>query len=173
MPPQGSLLAAVIIKPHGVRGEVLVESYLEGNVSFKDIKEITLVPPQGTPEKLKLLSARLGAKGWLLKIEGIENRQEAEKLRGANIEIDRSLLPATEEGEFYYHDLIGSQVVTCSGGFVGVVEGVFPRAEQDLLVVVSPEGKEKLIPATEPIIVEVDIEAGKIVIDPPDGLLEL
>lgn len=173
MPPKGSLLAAVVLKPHGVRGEVLVESYLEGNISFKDISTITLIPPRGSPVKLKLQSARTGAKGWLLKIEGIEDRGEAEKLRGARIEIERSLLPPTEEGEFYYHDLIGAEVVTCAGIHVGVVASVFPRAGQDLLVVVSPAGKESLIPAVEPIIVEVDIEAGRIVIDPPEGLLEL
>lgn len=173
MPPKGNLLAAVVLKPHGVRGEVLVESYLEGNISFTDIREIILRPPKASPEKLKLLSARISAKGWLLKIEGIESREEAEKMRGAEIEIERSLLPATEEGEYYRHDLIGSEVVTVQGESVGVVKGVFPRAPQDLLVVLSGKGEEKLIPAVAPIIVEINLEAGKIVIDPPDGLLEL
>ena len=82
-------------------------------------------------------------------------------------------LAALEEGEVFYHQLLGAEVVTAEGEPVGRVREVFETAPTHLLEVKGEGGKLHLIPFSERIVRKVDVEAGRIVIKPPPGLLEL
>jgi 16S rRNA processing protein RimM len=98
---------------------------------------------------------------------------EARALAGADIFVPEDEAKPLAEDVFYEHQLQGCRVVTTDGAEVGVVEGVLSAGESDLLVIRSEAKKEILIPFNREICRTVDVASGRIVIDPPDGLLDL
>ncbi len=161
-----------IAGPHGVRGEVKLKSYLVGNLHLGKMSDVYLLLPGGKKIKKKLLSARQGPKGPLLTIDGVNDRDEVEKLKGAIVEADSELLPPEDENEYYWIDIIGLKVVSADNEEIGEVTNLMEGAGQDLLIV-NHQGREVMVPFVEPIVVEVDVEAGKVTIDPPEGLLDI
>jgi 16S rRNA processing protein RimM len=104
---------------------------------------------------------------FLVKFEGSESREHAERLRGA-LFVRSDQVRELEADEYWPHDLIGCEVVTTTGDSVGEVSRIVPGAAQDLMVVGSDEA---LIPMVKEIVVSVDTGARRVVIDPPEGLL--
>lgn len=109
---------------------------------------------------------------FLLKLEEIDSFDEASRLVGAEVQVSESELSALEEDVFYQFDLIGCRVITLTGDVVGQIARIIPAAGNDLLEV-KRDNREVLIPFTEHICVKVDIKGKRIVIDPPEGLLDL
>lgn len=109
---------------------------------------------------------------FLLKLEGIDSFDEAGRLVGAEVQVSETALSALEEDEYYQFDLIGCRIVTVAGDVVGQITRIIPAAGNDLLEV-QRDNREVLIPFTEHICVKVDIKGKRIVIDPPEGLLDL
>jgi 16S rRNA processing protein RimM len=111
----------------------------------------------------------------LVRFEGCDDREAAEALRGTVLVIESAeLAPLTDPEEFYDHDLIGLRVVTATGDPVGTVADVLHHG-QNLLVVAGEgtrSGAEILVPFVAPLVPEVDVAAGRLVIDPPPGLLD-
>jgi 16S rRNA processing protein RimM len=107
----------------------------------------------------------------LVRFQGIEDRAAAEGIRGA-LFVSSEALRDLEEGEFWTHELTGCSVVSTDGHIVGTVDSVIANPGQDLLVVATGSG-EVLVPAVAPIVVEVDVAARRVTIDPPEGLLDL
>lgn len=171
MPRKGRLIIGAVARPHGLSGEAKFNSRLVGNLDITNIGEVTIIPGDGPPETRRLLKARQGTKGWILKFEGIDTPEEVKRLAGALIEIDASYLPPAQDGEYYHEELIGLVVTDARGERLGVVKAIIPRAGQDLLAI-DVSGREVLVPAVEPIVSEIRLEEGVIVIDPPEGLLE-
>jgi 16S rRNA processing protein RimM len=119
---------------------------------------------------LTVQSAREHGDRFLVKFEGTDDRDAAEGLRGA-LYVPESEARDLESGEFWEHDLEGLAVVhATTGDAVGTVAYVQPGPAQDLLVLDTPAG-ERLVPFVSEIVVEVDVEAGRVRIDPPEGLL--
>jgi len=110
---------------------------------------------------------------FVLKLEGVETMTQAEALAGAEVLVPEEELQPLKADTFYHHQIMGCRVVTVDGREVGRVADIQSAAGNDLLVI-RPEGREEiLIPFSRDICREVDLEAGLIVIDPPDGLLDL
>lgn len=107
----------------------------------------------------------------LIKFEGVDSRPEAEALRGGALYIGPEDLRDLGEDEYWPHELIGYEVVLASGGAAGEVSRIVPGTAQDLLAVFTESG-EKLIPLVKAIVVDVSPESGRVVIDPPEGLLD-
>jgi 16S rRNA processing protein RimM len=124
-------------------------------------------------EELVVEESRPFKRGELVKFEGIADRTAAETLTGRYLLAPRTALPEPEPGEFYYHQLLGLAVETVSGKPVGRVREVFETEPHHLLEVKSADGKLHLIPFAERIVKEIDLEGGRLVIEPPPGLLEL
>jgi 16S rRNA processing protein RimM len=164
-------------KPHGIRGELFVESLTDhpGDVFVSGVvlrpgDESGRAPDPHQPG-LHVLSARPFRDGWLLSFEGIEDRGSADRLRGRDLLIERSRLPPLAEGEVFYHQLPGMQVYTVGGAHVGQVQQLYELRPNDLLEVRTERGTV-LLPFHEHMIREVDVPGGRIVIDPPEGLLD-
>lgn len=126
---------------------------------------------------LTVRSSRWHAGHVLIRFEGIFDRSQAESLRGVWLTIDSASVPPPEhEDEFHDQQLVGLNVVTAQGQPVGTVTGVLHHG-QDLLVIEPGAGGarpgEVLVPFVAAIAVQVDLSAGRLVIDPPPGLLEL
>ncbi len=107
---------------------------------------------------------------FLVRFEGVDSRESAEQLRGAlyTRDLERRALG---DDEYWQKDLVGCTVITSDGASVGEVTGVVEAPAQDLLVVVTERG-ERMIPLVKAIVPEVDVSARRIVIDPPEGLLD-
>ena len=110
-------------------------------------------------------------RGVLLSLQGIESRNDAERLRGATLEIPGDQVLPLAENEYYYFQLIGLQVVAESGESIGKVEDIISYPANDVFVVRMGE-REVLIPDVPDIICKVDLQNGCLVINPLPGLLD-
>src|SRR6266496_3565053 len=165
-----------VVRPHGIRGEVAVEvrtddpgqRFAAGSVLGTD-------PPAVGP--LNVVSTRWHRGRLLVSFAGITDRNQAEPLRGVWLTVNAAQVTAPEDpDEFHDHELVGLTVVTTAGEQVGVVTDVRHHG-QDLLVIEPAAGShrrgEVLVPFVAAIAVDVDVAGGRMVIDPPTGLLDL
>lgn len=177
MPADPRLLVARIGKPHGLRGEVTVQTHTddpEARFAPGVAYATEAAPGSGVPRSLTLRTARLHQKTWLLGFEEIPDRTGAESLRGTRLFIDAEAAAAADEDDAWYEDeLVGLTAVDPAGATLGEVTGLRTGAAQDQLVLRLAGGTEALVPFVEAIVPEVDVEGGRVVVDAPPGLLEL
>jgi 16S rRNA processing protein RimM len=148
---------AAVAGAHGVKGELRLKLFSDSVESLSRHEKLFV----GGVER-RLLFIRDGGKTAVARFEGTGDRSAAESLRGSLIEIDRSALPALEDGEYYHADLIGLPAVDRDGNAIGEITAVENYGAGDLLEV-GHGGKRSLIPFRDGI---VDLEADRVVIDP-------
>jgi len=168
------LVVGRVGRPHGLRGEVTVEVRTDDpDRRFFVGSSLATVPEERGP--LTVAESHWHSGRLLVRFAGFEDRNAAEELRETILAIDSDELEPLEDPEdFYDHDLIGLQVVTAAGEPVGAVSDVLHHG-QDLLVIEGAgprSGAEILVPFVAAIVPEVDVAAGRLVIDPPPGLLD-
>jgi len=174
-----ALLVARIGKPHGLRGEVTVQTHTDDpelRYAPGTIFETEATPGTGVPRTLTLASARKHREVWLLGFDEIPDRTGAESLRGTQLFLDLETVDEVESDEgdsWYEHDLVGLAVHDPAGVVLGEVTGLVIGAVQDLLEVRLVNRREVLVPFVEAIVTDVDIEAGHVVVDAPAGLFDL
>ncbi|HEY8963743.1 MAG TPA: ribosome maturation factor RimM [Alphaproteobacteria bacterium] len=147
---------------HGIKGEVKVLSQSQdAGLLFR--KDGVFTASEGG--LIVKLIARTENKPsmFISKIEGVTDRNEAEKFTNTPLYIDRDDLPQTDDGEFYLNDLVGLTVVTPEGKNLGTIMSIQNFGASDLIDVQSPEGKNNFMPLAEPFLVEIDMEAGHVV----------
>jgi 16S rRNA processing protein RimM len=169
------LVVGRVAKAHGVTGEVVVEIRTDDpDIRFTPGSSLRGRPSRGGPESRYVIdSVREHGGRLLVRLEGVADRNAADALRGTLFLVDSQDLPPIEDpDEFYDHQLEGLQVVTTTGAVVGSVEEVLHTAAGELLSVRSDEG-EVLVPFVSAIVTSVSLADQTVVIDPPDGLLEL
>ena len=165
------VVVARIGKAHGLRGEVTVQ-VLTGAADERFVPGATFVTDPEAAGPLVLRSARDHNGILLLGFEHTDDRTGAEALRGIKL-LANPLEDHGDDDTWYERDLVGLKAVTIAGDEVGEVIALQPRAAQDLLVLRLTDGREVLVPFVTAIVPEVDIEGGRIVLDPPAGLLDL
>lgn len=162
-----------IVNTHGIKGEVRVisrtdfpeERYKQGNHLFlfkKDSKE---------PIRLTVKSHRKHKNFDLLTFEGYENVNDVITMKEGILKISESQLGELEEGEYYYHEIIGCLVFTIHGQEIGKVTEILSPGANDVWVVKTKDKKDVLIPYIEDIVKKVDIKEQIILIEPMEGLL--
>jgi 16S rRNA processing protein RimM len=163
-----------LLRPHGLHGEVRVRSLTDRTEDrFRRLRECILWDPDTDQrEPCRIASCRFEGDTPLVRLEGIDSPEAARRLTGRLLAVDRSQALPAPEGSFYPWQLEGARVETRDGRVVGSFAGVETGGAQDLWVVVH-EGREHLIPAVAEIVVDVNVAERRIVIDPPEGLLEL
>jgi 16S rRNA processing protein RimM len=164
-----------IVKPHGIRGELLVDvSTDSADLRFAVGSVLFVTSRDGVVTRtLTVTAARPHAGRLLVRFEGVRDRDGADALRGAPLAADVADLPPIDDpDEFYDHQLEGLAVHTVAGAVVGTVREVRHGVGGDLLVVDSDAGDELLVPFVRAIVPTVDVAGGRIVVDPPAGLLE-
>lgn len=161
-----------VTAPHGVRGEVRVMPLTDFPDRFFDLKRVFLL--QGATrheyrvEGVKSLSRGL----FLLKLQGVDRREDAERLRRAEVQVPRAEAVPLPPGMYYVFDLVGARVVTVDGQELGLLKDVLTTAANDVYVVEDGDGREVLIPAVSHVVLSIDVDRGEIIVDPPLGLLE-
>ena len=165
------VVVARIGKAHGLRGEVTVQVLTAApGERFAPGATFMTEPPASGP--LVLRTARDHNGVLLLGFEHTDDRTGAESLRGIKLLAD-VLEDDDEEDAWYERDLIGLKAVTVGGEEVGEVTALESRPAQDLLVLRLTGGRQARVPFVTAIVPEVDIAGGRVVIDPPAGLLDL
>lgn len=172
------LVVGHLNKPHGTKGELFVwpltdhpESvYAPGVVLLMGEADRNEPNPDLPP--LRIDAVRPFRRGVLVSFGGVEDRNHAELLRGRYLFRDTAELEPLLDGEFFYHELLGMDVVTVDGVEVGKIAEVYELNSADLLEV-HGEGKQHMIPYLDHVVVSVDREQCRMVIDPPEGLLDL
>ncbi|HEY8618815.1 MAG TPA: ribosome maturation factor RimM [Dermatophilaceae bacterium] len=165
------VVVARIGKAHGLRGEVTVQ-VLTGAADERFVPGATFATDPSAAGPLVLRSARDHNGILLLGFEHTDDRTGAEALRGIKL-LANPLEDHGDDDTWYERDLVGLKAVTIAGDEVGEVIALQPRAAQDLLVLRLTDGREVLVPFVTAIVPEVDIEGGRVVLDPPAGLLDL
>jgi 16S rRNA processing protein RimM len=159
----------IVTGPQGIGGAVRIKSF---TARPEDIAAYgPLADESGTRRlELRLLGA---AKGVLIaRLPGIEDRNRAETLRGLRLYLPRSALPQPEAEEYYHADLIGLEAVLRGGTPLGRVRAVHDFGAGDTLEVERNGAPPVMVPFTRAVVPVVDIEAGRLVIEPPPGLLD-
>ncbi len=160
-----------IVAAHGVQGWVGIETYTEQPEEVAAYG--TLRDERGTRE-FEVADMRMGPKGILVRLDGVSDRNQAEALKGTRLYVPRARLPKIREKDAYYHaDLIGLAAERTDGSALGRVVAVQNFGAGDLLEIkVEGEKDTVLVPFTKEIVPEVDMAGGRVVVDPPAGLLE-
>ena len=170
--PEGESLLAVgkILRPHGIRGALVVEALTDWPERFapgsrmlleqgpSDYREVTVVT--GGPHKGRLLVA----------LEGVSDIESAEKLRGKYLMIPACDASPLAEGEYWAHDLIGMKLEDKAGDELGEVADVLCREAQDMLVAEAPDGSEFSVPLVTEFIKKIDMEKRVITLTLLEGM---
>jgi 16S rRNA processing protein RimM len=172
------LVVGHLNKPHGTKGELFVWPLTDHPESVYAPGAVLLLgndegsEPDPSLGSVTIHAVRPFQKGYLLSLDGVYDRNQAEQLRGRYVLLPMESIAPLEEGEVFYHQLLGMEVVTKQGIRVGEIAEVYELRPAHLLEVHGPE-KVVMIPFLSHIVIEVDREAGRMVIDPPEGLLDL
>ncbi len=157
-----------VVRPHGVRGELVVESYSEllGSLAAGSSVEISGAGPT-------VRSARRHKDRSLIGLVGVDDRDAAEALRGLELAVVVDLSEPLPEGTYYRWQIIGLTVVTDDGKELGTITDILETGANDVYEVTAPgakPGAELLLPAIAEVILQVDLEAGRMTVKLPDGL---
>ncbi len=163
---------AHIARPQGIRGEVIADLLTDFPERFSKLSAVTVKKASGELATLQLQQARLHNGRVVLKFSGIDDMNSAETLRGARVLITADQLVKLPKDSFYEFDLVDCEVVTADGQFLGKVTGV-QRFGAAPLLVVNDGGREHLIPLASSICTDVNVAQKRVVVDPPEGLLDL
>ncbi|GAA5120483.1 ribosome maturation factor RimM [Haloechinothrix salitolerans] len=162
-----------VAKAHGIGGELAVDVRTDSPELRFAVGAVLTAKKRGQPARsLTVASARSHGNRLLLRCEEVAGRDDAETLRGALLLADTDDLPPTEDpDEFYDHELAGLAAEFVDGTPAGTVREVVHVPSGELLAV-DVDGSDVLVPFVKAIVPTVDVAAGKVVIDPPDGLFE-
>lgn len=158
------ILMATIGGAQGLRGEVRCKTYGDDPLALGDYGNLHAMDGR----VFEILDIREAKNVAIVRFRGINDRNAAEALNGLDLFIDRENLPDDDldEDEFFYADLEGLEALDATGKSHGVVSGIFDFGAGDLLELKSPTKRPVLIPFIEAAVLEIDLEAGTILIDP-------
>jgi 16S rRNA processing protein RimM len=170
-PPVGEpeyLVVGFLRRPHGVKGEMLMDIYTDFPERLKT--GITLyVGDQYRP--MVIASRRHHASGMLVRFRGIKTPEEAGLYRNTWVYVPAANRPALPEGEYYHHQLVGLNVIADDGRELGVVADIIETGANDVYVVRDVDGKEVLLPAIPPVILDIELADRQMRVHLLDGLI--
>ena len=157
-----------IARAHGIRGEVVVVTHDPDSTILEDVDELFI-----RDQRYVIKAARATHRGWLVALQGLENRNDAERLQGAAVAIDRSEIELAD-GEVILDDMIGCEVRLTDGTSWGQITEIDVGFQDRLIIVQTTPGAataiERMLPLVDQFVLKVDLEAGIVTIDPPDGI---
>ena len=165
-------VVGVVARPHGIRGQVVVNSETDFPEERFRTGATLFAMRDGRIEPFSVTTSRVQQGRPVIGLEGVEDMDGARSLAGLEFRVPVDTLVSLPEGSYYHHDLIGCGVVMPDGTPIGTVTAVEGAAGNPRLVVQGDRG-EMLIPLATDICPTIDTVAKRIVVIPPDGLLEL
>ncbi len=160
-----------IVRSHGLDGRVKVRSYLETPEALQNLSELLVGRSVSEARRYPLETVGIGKNYFILKLRGIDDRDAADGLRGAPVWMPAEKMGKLPEGEYYWREIIGLQVVTEEGRKLGRIEAVFPTGSNDVYVC-RDEDREILLPAVGDVVRRIDTGSGVMVVRLLKGLVE-
>ncbi len=158
---------ATVVKPHGLDGNVWVDLNTDFPERLPDWPALEIVGPGG-PERARVEGVKgIVGNRCIVKLAGVNDRDQAEEIRGHVLRIRRADIPPLPEGSYYDFQIIGLRVVTSGGRDLGEVRNILRTGANDIY-----ETDEALIPVIDSVVQEIDLEQGRIVIEEVEGLIE-
>ena len=158
------ILVGAITGAHGVRGQVRIRSFTADPLAVAAYGPVT---DEDGKRRFELIVTGATKGGVIARLAGIEDRTAAEALRGVRLYVSRAALPETAKDEYYWTDLIGLRAELADGTHYGRVSDVQNFGASDLLEIERADGASELLPFTDRCVPVVDLEGGRVVIDPP------
>jgi 16S rRNA processing protein RimM len=171
-PGSDLVLIARAVKTHGLKGEVVAELLTDFPERFEDLEDVVLVSPGGEQKTRTIEDFWFQKDRVVLKLDGYDDVDAAKQLIGYEFAVPESDRVQLEEDEFYDWELEGC-TVKVGDQSIGQVRSVMRTGGAEILVVSDDSGSEKLVPLAASIVVAIDPAAKTIVVDPPEGLLDL
>lgn len=166
------LRVGVISSTHGIRGEVKVFPTTDDMTRFSYLKDVILVAKRERLD-LKIEHVKYFKQFAILKFKGIDNINDIEKYKGAELWVTRENAVPLEENEYYIADLIGLTVMTDEGKKLGTLKDVLQTGANDCYEVEMENGKEILLPVIDECVLDVDLDKGEVLVHVMPGLLDL
>lgn len=163
--PRDPVLVGRVVRPRGMKGEVIVEPLTDNSARFAPGEELWI-----DGRRRRVATARPQGDRWVVGFQDVRDRDGAEALRGAELLIEAAELGPLPGHRYYVHELVGCRILRPDGTVVGTVRDVIP-GPRDWLEVESPE-RTTLVPMVRSWLREVDLGARRIVLDTPAGLIE-
>lgn len=152
---------------HGVRGEVRLWPFTEDPMSVIDYGPLST---KDGARQFEVVRARIAKDHLVAVIKGIATREDAERINGLELYIDRDKLPETEEGEYYHADLIGLRALDPAGAEIGKVLAIHNFGAGDIIEIAPSQGATWLLPFSNEVVPTVDLAGGHVVIVRPQEI---
>lgn len=166
------MIIGKITGTHGIKGMLRLYLYSGDDSTLRAVDELVLRHPDGREHGITVTALQLHGRKSLLSLKGCDDINAAQRLVGGELLVRRDQFPETDEGEYYWADLIGLEVITHDGAHLGTLKEIIETGSNDVYVVQGGE-KEYLIPALDDVIGKIDLETKTMTVSPPDGLLDL
>jgi len=160
-----------IVRSHGLTGRVKVLSYLESPETLHDISGLFIGRSVQEAVFLPLVAVQAGKDFFILQLGGVDDRDAAERLRGSSVWISSEKIVKLPDGEYYWSEIIGLQVLTEEDQILGRIEAVFPTGSNDVYGW-RGGGREIMLPAIEEVVRKIDTDRGVMVVRLLKGLIE-
>jgi 16S rRNA processing protein RimM len=167
--PPEYLVVGRVVRPHGIRGALIVEPLSPMIRSIEPEAQILFGDP---PELETILQLRPHRDRYLITILGCSSRDQADRYRGLELRLPFESVEPLPDGEYYYWQILGLHVVTTDGQSLGEIAQILETGANDVYIVRNEQGQEQLIPAIEPVIKRIDLEKGILEIEIIPGLFE-
>lgn len=161
-----TVIVGKIVGLHGLNGTARVYSYADSLSVYEPGSSIMLIDKKGRKKDFTIRFVKQNNRTLLLSLEGITSRTDMEKLVGSELSVKREDLPALDEGEYYWCDIIGLLVFNEKNIYMGRVESIISTGSNDVYVVKN-NNDEQLIPAIESVVKKIDLEKKNIIIEMP------
>lgn len=162
-----------VLRPHGVRGELVLEVLTDFPGALLD-KTVYVTQIGGedaaSPTREEVASLRRNRGRLLIRFAGCDDRQAADAFRGWLVQIDASQAEPLGEGRFYQHQIVGLRAISQEGRPLGQVSAILETGANDVYVVRTPDASELLLPAISTVVKKIDLEAGEMIVHLPEGL---
>ena len=166
------LLIGKIQATQGIKGQLRVIPFAGDASSISELDVIYVKSPAGAMEKFSVASAKAHGKRVILTLKAFDNINQVLHLVGRELYAERGALPELPSDEFYWSDLLGLEVETEQGEALGKLVDIIETGANDVYVV-KKNGREVLIPALEDVVLSIDLQAGRMTVSLPEGLLDL
>jgi len=163
------LVVGYLRRPHGVKGEVVMEVHTDFPQRLKPGTRVFLGEPH---IPLLIVHARPHAEGMLIRFEGLDTPEAAGRYRNQYVYVSTADRPPLPKGQYYHHELLGCRVVDERGEHLGVLTEILETGANDVYVVRPPHGREVLLPAIASVILDVQTDARVVRVHLPPGLLD-
>jgi len=150
----------VILRPQGIRGEVVVEPLTDNDERFRTLEDVRVVRSNGTSRTLRVSSLFPHKSRLVIQFDGVTDIDQAETLRNAELRVPLSALPVLPAGSYYHHELKGLDVIDEADRSIGKVSEIWDTGATPVLIIHDAAKRETLFPLVDQFVVEVDVKRG-------------